>query len=251
MITGFLAEVSYDGEPRYPEDTPSYGHSGYTTHKREAKIHGGQGEKGLFQHFKSLDSNDNNNQEDTYPEELGLIPDKALTFLNIKSIDDTLEHEAEAPQPDRKYPHFEEINTIHKIPEDTRTRFPSFESFTADPISVFGEFPNLNPRQEHTEDMKHDRQTQDQPQRIFLEPTSQRLIGPLPLDHEDVTLPLRLPVPIPQKSYQTSFQYEQPIGPENRQARPEEPYIKTNIQPFIFFQSQDSETNVKTLDNVG
>ena len=246
MVTGFLAEVSFDGEPRYPEDTPSYRQPGYTR-KREAKIHGGQGEKELFQHFKSLNNNDN---EDIHAEELGLTPEKSLTFLPIKLNGDILNQKTEENNHDRKYPHFEEINTIHKIPQDTRVRFPSFESFTADPVSVFGEFPNLNPRQEHTEDINHERQTQE-PERIFLEPSTHPLIGPLPLDHEDVTLPLALPVPIPQKSYQTTFHYEQPLGLETHQARPEEPYIKTSIEPFIFFQSQDSEENVKTFDNVG
>ena len=240
-MTGFLAEVSFDGEPSYPEDTPSYRQPGYNR-KREAKIQGAQGEKHLFQHFKSLDN------DDIHAEELGLIPEKSLTFLPIKLNDDISNQKTKETSHDRKYPHFEEINTIHKIPQDTRVRFPSFESFTADPVSVFGEFPNLNPRQEH--DIHHERQTQE-PERIFLEPSPHPLIGPLPLDHEDVTLPLPLPVPIPQKSYQTTFHYKQPLSLKNHQARPEEPYIKTSIQPFIFFQSQDSEKNVKTNDNVG
>ena len=261
--TGFLAEVSFDGEPRYPEDPPAYKHSGYTTHKREAKIHDGRQSK-HFKHFKSMKDDTN---EDILTKELGLMSEKALKFLPIKtefsdfvdrktSFDNVEQRNHETEPPHTKYPHFESFNTIHKIPEETKVKFPSFESFTADPISVLGEFPSLNPRQEHKKDQ---RQTSKRPktkkllkdsQRIFLETPATPLIGPLPLDHEGVSLPLALPVPLLQKSYQTTFQYKPLIGPENRQ-RPEEPYTKTNIQPFIYFQTPNAEDSVKTIDNVG
>ena len=126
--TGFVAEVSYQGEARYEEPAPRQQYN----HKREAKL-SSRGHKNSLTHFKS--------KSEQLEKELQLPkldpPNKSLKFEEKDNVKDSNRRDNE----EIKYPHFESFQYTGNL--KGRIKNQRFE-----PVALYGEFPQLNSRSE-------------------------------------------------------------------------------------------------------
>jgi len=196
--TGFVAEVSYQGEARYQdyEPQPQY------NRKREAK----QKSSRNLNNFPNFRTKARKNNENDLEKELQLprqdLPDNAFKF-------------------ERKKTRNSGVKSAHKGREDKEIKYPHFESFqysgnrngplSLDPASLFGEFPQLNPRQEQT-----------QPKQKSL-----HFISP---ERPETSV---YPVKIVQENYQTNFDSRTVREESNNREQTGTSYLTTNVRPFV------------------
>ena len=197
--TGFVAEVSYQGEPHYQQDykpQPQY------NHKREAKQTSNRN-KNNFPNFRTK-------ARKTYENEL----EKELQlprqdFSNSKKTGKPADKGKE--EKEIKYPHFESF-------QYSGARNDGVRPDRLDAVALFGEFPQLNPRQVKTEPRQ-----------------SLRFTSP-----ERPSRPSYLyPVKIVQENYQTNF-HSRAIREDRNKEQASTSYLNTNVQPFVDIQPKHS-----------
>ena len=272
--TGFLAEVHYDGEAQYPLETTYSSPHGYNF-KREAKIDTGHSNKiqpikqthhkahedevdieQPFQHFKPIQTEEE--EEMVYLKQLGLLA------TSYPVVHETSQEQPEVSVEQDRYPHFQSYSTVHTIsphssPEEEQTHLPTPNPLP-DPILLYGEFPQLNPRplQFNSRSSKHPTQPQlnQNPSLLIHRPSEHppsrspepEYLEYPPRDEHKLRFPSPLlPVTLSPGNYQTQF-HQEPIFQsfEIQQEQPtriiEQDEQETEVQPFVFFPAPQTPT---------
>ena len=208
--TGFVAEVSYQGEARYQDYEPQQQYN----HKREVKQKSSRNQNN-FPNFRPSKT-----YEKHLEKELELprqdLPTNAFKFERKKSRNYGVKSGAKEREEKKiKYPHFESFQYSGTRNEDVRP------GRLVDPVALFGEFPQLNPR----------------PDQIQPKQQSLHFISP-----ERQARPSYLsPIEIIQEDYQTNFA-SRPIREERNkeQAPTATAYLNTNVKPFVNLPAKHS-----------
>ena len=203
--TGFVAEVSYKGEARYQDYEPQQQYN----HKREAKQNSNRNKN----HFPNFRSKARKTYEKDLEKELQL-PRKDLT--NNKKTRNSGVKSAVKGKGDReiKYPHFESFQYSGNRNDGVRP-----VRLDLDPVALYGEFPQLNPRQ-----------VKSQPKQSLRFTSPERQVKPSYL----------YPVKIVQENYQTNFD-SPAIREERNKEQASTSYLNTNVQPFVDLQLKHTQ----------
>ena len=202
--TGFVAEVSYHGEARNQDYEPQQQYN----HKREAKQKSSRNQNN-FPNFRTSKTYEKPLEKELLELPRQDRPSNAFKFERKKSRNYGVKSGGkERAEKEIKYPHFESFQYSGTRNDDVRPG----RLVDLDPVALFGEFPQLNPRPE---------QTQSKQQSLhFISP--ERQARPSYLS----------PVKIVQENYQTNFA-SRPIREERHKEQAPTAYLNTNVQPFV------------------
>ena len=170
-------------------------------------------------------------------------PEKELAFDKLQDLQDQ-----------KQFSNYQSLSTINNLPSNAKIQklIPTITS-TNNPLSVFGEFSNLNPRYSYDQLIEPDPQQQIpshnpetteipqqkiKPERIVEDGSSHLSKGVFGGAETLHQTSIQKPVQLRQDNFQTQFESE--IRPET--------FTKTNIQPFIYFPAK---SQFRIDDNLG